>query len=174
MPNYRRPRISGSAIFFTVNLSRRGSNLLVRDVERLRSAFRAEMQANPFWIHAIVVLPDHLHAVWTLPDDDTDYSSRWGRIKARFSEGVRKRDRRESHLRRGERGIWQRRFWEHHIRGAQGYRRCVEYCWINPVKHGYVQRAADWPFSSIHRDICAGRVEPEWSVRIPDGEFGTA
>lgn len=122
--------------------------------------------------HDVLILPDHLHAVCSLPSGDTNYPARWGRIKARFSRDLPVGRRRFSHRKRNERGIWQRLFREHHIRNAADYRRCVEYCWINPVKHGLVERAADWPHSSIHRDIGLGRVAPVWSGMVPEGEFG--
>ncbi len=108
---------------------------------------------RPFYINAIVVLPDHLHTVLTLPSGDSDYATRWRIIKARFSRQVKVGNRRASHLRRGERGIWQRRYWEHHIRDDDDFRAHVEYCWKNPVKHGLVKHPNDWPYSSIHRDL---------------------
>ncbi len=172
MPNYRRPKVSGASIFFTVALAQRGSDLLVREIDRLRDALNVEIGEHPFRVDALVVLPDHLHAVWKLPVGDADLSARWGRIKSRFSRQLPIGDLRRSHRLRRERGIWQRRFWEHHTRGPADYRRCVQYCWINPVKHGLVTRAVDWPYSSIHRDIRLGLVEPEWSGVVPEGEFG--
>jgi putative transposase len=110
-----------------------------------------------------VVLPDHLHAVWTLPEADSDFSTRWRLIKSRFSRALGATGHRSaSMLAKNERGIWQRRFWEHHIRDEADFAAHVRYCWGNPVKHGLVERAVDWPYSSIHRDIRAGRVAAEY------------
>ena len=172
MPNYLRPKVTGSTVFFTVALARRGDDLLVREVDRLRGAVRATMQERPFTIVAWVVLPDHLHAVWTLPEGDRDFSTRWGAIKARFLMDMDAGRLRSSHMARREKGIWQRRFWEHHIRDEADFDAHVRYCWGNPVKHGLVARAVDWPHSSIHRDIRLGRVEPEWAGESDEGEFG--
>ena len=142
----------GVPIFFTVCLSDRGSDLLVREVAVLRQAVRETKRERPFAIDAWVVLPDHMHCVWTLPEGDGDYSTRWSVIKARFSRAMRAVDRRASHAVRREHGIWQRRFWEHHIRDDEDYRAHVRYCWVNPVKHGLVSDPGDWPWSSYHRD----------------------
>lgn len=163
MSCYIRPRRQGASIFFTVNLAERSSRLLVDEILRLRAAVREVRGARPFHIDAWVVLPDHMHAVWTLPPGESDYSTRWSAIKARFTRGLPAGERRRSHELRREKAIWQRRFWEHHVRDLEEYRRLVRYCWGNPVKHGFVENAADWPYSSIHRDIRLGLVEPEWA-----------
>ncbi len=176
MPRYLRPRAPGATIFFTVALARRGEDRLVREVARLRAAVAATRAERWFGIDAWVVLPDHLHCVWTLPEGDADFSGRWGAIKARFSMSMgragftppppvgRKNGGVNPALRRkGEVGLWQPRFWEHHIRDEADYRAHVRYCWINPVKHGLVDRAVDWPHSSIHREIARGMISPNWS-----------
>ena len=160
MPNYLRPRVCGATIFFTVSLAEPGSDLLVREVARLRESVRATRAARPFAIDAWVVLPDHLHCVWTLPEGDADFSTRWGAIKGRFSRGLRAGRMRSSHEARREKAVWQRRFWEHHIRGETDFVAHVRYCWENPVKHGFVERPEDWPYSSVHRDIRMGRYGP--------------
>jgi len=160
MPSYHRPRLPGATIFFTVALADRRSDLL--EIGSFRAAFAATLRQRPATIDSMVVLPDHLHAVLTLPPGDSDYSLRWREIKTRFSRGLPKGERRPSHEARAERGIWQRRFWEHHIRNAEDFRAHVAYCWWNPVKHGLVARPRDWPHSSLHRDIRAGRAGPEW------------
>lgn len=152
MSRYIRPHIPGATVFFTVTLARRGSDMLVREVGALRDAVRATMAARPFHVDAWVVLPDHMHAVWTLPEGDADYTVRWSVIKARFSRAMPHADRRASHERRREHGVWQRRFWEHHIRDERDYQAHIRYCWMNPVKHGLVERPEDWPYSSYHRD----------------------
>jgi putative transposase len=153
MPNYRRAFVSGGC-FFTVNLFDRKSRLLVDHIVALREAVRATKERYPFQIDAVVVLPDHIHAVWTLPDGDFDFSMRWRLIKAHFSKSIPKGELLTPTRRmRGERGIWQRRFWEHLIRDEKDHAHHVNYCWFNPVKHGLVANVEDWPFSSFHRDM---------------------
>ncbi|MCW3784263.1 REP-associated tyrosine transposase [Defluviimonas salinarum] len=172
MPRYRRPRVPGATIFFTVALGQRGSGLLVREVGRLREAVAITRGERPFGIDAFVVMPDHVHCVWTLPEGDADYSVRCGAIKARFTRGLPAGRTRESHEALCEKGIWQRRYWEHHIRDEADYVAHVRYCWINPVKYGFVGKPTDWPYSSIHRDIKRGLVAPEGSGMVPEGDFG--
>ena len=173
MPQYIRPRVPGASVFFTLALADRQSDLLVRDVVRLRQAVRQTQADWPFAIVAMVVLPDHLHAIWQMPENDTDYATRWRLIKARFSARLAAADHRApSKISKGEKGIWQRRYWEHHIRSDADFIAHVQYCWINPVKHGLVLRAVDWPYSSIHRDIRRGMVGPGWSGELAEGEFG--
>jgi len=152
MSRYIRPHRPGASVFFTVALAARGSQLLVDQVEVLRQAVRVTRRERPFAIDAWVVLPDHMHCVWTLPEGDADYATRWSVIKARFSRAMPHADRRASHVTRREHGIWQRRYWEHHIRDDAAFAACVRYCWINPVKHGFVDHPRHWPFSSWHRD----------------------
>lgn len=149
MSNYLRPRINGASIFFTVALADRQSDLLMREFTRLRDAVQQTRNERPFHIGAWVVLPDHLHTVWTLPPDDTNYSVRWRLIKSRFSRGLPKGRLRASHNARQERGIWQRRYWEHHIRNQRDYDAHIQYCHNNPVKHGYVNTPTDWLHSSL-------------------------
>ena len=157
MSCYLRPRCPGASIFFTVALDQRGSSLLVDQIERLCIAVKQTTTERPFGIEAWVVLPDHLHAIWTLPAGDADYAVRWGAIKARFSRGLEPGTLRESHLARREKAIWQRRYWEHHIRSETDLADHLRYCWMNPVRHGLVAEALDWPFSSVHRDRREGR-----------------
>ena len=152
MSNYIRPRQYSASIFFTVALADRTSNALTQNVEILRDAVRKTRAERPFSIDAFVVLPDHLHAVWTLSEGDTDYSTRWSVIKARVSREMPFCPRRQSHMARREHGFWQRRFWEHHIRTEAEKAVYIEYCWNNPLKHGLVETLADWPYSSWHRD----------------------
>src|SRR5437764_11720404 len=128
MPNYRRALIPGGCWFFTVNLLERRQTLLVDHVDALRDAVAATRQKFPFDIDAIVILPDHMHAVLSLPAEDSDFSTRWRLIKARFAKSLPKQERRSAvREARGERGIWQRRFWEHLIRGDANYARHVDY-----------------------------------------------
>ena len=165
MPNYRRPKVTGAVVFFTVTLAQRGATALVDEIDILRAAVRETKRERPFDIDAWVVLPDHLHCVWTLPAEDRDFSTRWGAIKARFSMSCRRAGFtpppptgfenggvNPALRRKGEVGLWQPRFWEHHIRDEADYWAHVQYCWTNPVKHGFVARPEDWPYSSVHHD----------------------
>ena len=173
MSNYRRFRISGGTFFFTVVTAARSRSVLTDHADLLRQAYRATASELPFATDAIVILPDHMHAVWTPPQGDSDFPERWRRIKARFSHALGKRYPRSAskHAKR-EVGLWQRRYWEHAIRDDRDYRMHVEYCWANPVRHGLVAAAMDWELSSIHRDHRAGRVPNGWSSPKFDGAFG--
>ena len=141
MPNYRRANASGGCFFFTVNLLERRQTPPCRPDRFVARGGRCDAADHPFAIDAFVVLPDHLHAIWTLPPDDRDFSTRWRLIKSRFAKALPKRERLSNvRIGRGERGIWQRRFWEHLIRNESDYARHVDYCYINPVKHGLVKQ----------------------------------
>ncbi|OOV87447.1 REP-associated tyrosine transposase [Oceanospirillum linum] len=149
---YRRYYVEGGCYFFTVNLLQRDKTLLVDHIDLLRSSVRWVKKRYPFQIDAWVVMPDHMHAVWTLPEGDSDYSSRWCEIKKRFSKSLSNQEpRSDVRLRKGERGIWQRRFWEHTIRDADDFNRHIDYVHLNPIKHGLVTDLKDWPYSSYHR-----------------------
>ena len=164
MPNYRRAFVPGGTWFFTVNLlERHGNDLLVREIELLRATVRRVRNNHPFHIDAWVVLPEHLHCVMTLPPGDSDFSQRWRLIKSGFSRALPKTERR-SRVRRaaGERGIWQRHYWEHLIRDETDYRRHVDYVHVNPLKHGHVKRVQDWPYSTFHRHVAAGVYPKDW------------
>ena len=173
---YRRTTIAGGTYFFTVNLAERHRRLLVEHVDLLRTVVTDVKNRHPFVIDALVVLPDHLHAVWTLPPGDADYATRWMLIKTGFSRNIATGERRsESRRKKGERGLWQRRYWEHLIRDDQDYERHVEYIHYNPVKHGYAALAADWPHSSIHRYISAGMIPHDWgggAGKIEQASYG--
>lgn len=158
MPNYIRPKRTGARVFFTVCLAVRGGDLLLREVAALRRAVAATRAERPFGIATWVVLPDHLHCVWEMPEGDGDFSTRWGAIKARFTREVKGAvgwnptlPRSPSKIAKGDAGIWQRRFWEHHIGDEDDFAAHVWYCHANPVKHGFVARPEDWPYSSVHR-----------------------
>jgi putative transposase len=174
MSNYRRAFVPGGCFFFTVNLLERRQTLLVDQIAGLREAVATTRQGHPFGIDAFVVLPDHLHAVWTLPSGDSDFSTRWRLIKSRFVKALPKQERLGAVRKaRGERGIWQRRFWEHLIRDEADDARHVEYCYINPLKHRLVTRVRDWPYSSFHRDVRAGLFPVDWGGDAETiGEFG--
>ena len=165
---YRRADAPGGCYFFTVNLADRRSDLLGRQVEMLRAVVREVKAAHPFKILAMVVLPEHLHVVWRLPPGDADFPMRWSLIKAGFSRRLAKEEPiRPSRQAKRERGIWQRRYWEHLIRDEADYRAHMDYVHINPVKHGLVKRVADWPYSTFHRLAAAGTYPPDWAG---DGE----
>lgn len=165
MPDYRRSDTPGATWFFTVNLlERHGNDLLVREVERLRACVLAEKQRRPFSILAWVVLPEHMHWIWRLPDGDADYSTRWRRIKTDFSRGLPAIERRSAvRVARGERGIWQRRYWEHQIRDARSLQRHMDYIHFNPVKHGWAKSPIDWPHSSFAHHVVRGAYPADWA-----------
>lgn len=165
MPNYRRVWTSGGTYFFTVNLLKRGrSDLLTRNIDLLRDAVRLVRRDHPFDIHGWVVLPDHLHCVIQLPETDADFALQWRLIKARFSKGLQPTEwRSRVRERRGERSIWQRRYWEHLIRSEEDYRAHMDYVHINPMKHGLVRRVSDWPYSTFHRLAEEGVYSEDWA-----------
>jgi putative transposase len=162
---YRRAWQLGGTYFFTVNLlQRRNNDLLTRHIDLLRQVVNAVKKQHPFIIHAWVVLPEHLHCVMELPSDDLDFATRWRLIKMGFSKGLPKTERRSTvRIKRGERGIWQRRYWEHLIRNETDYQAHMDYVHINPVKHGYVTRVQDWPYSTLHRLVEKGIYPQDWA-----------
>lgn len=163
MSRYRRLHLPGVTSFFTVCLAERGSSLLLDRLPELREAWRRTLAEHPARVDAVVILPDHLHAVWTLPPGDADSALRWRKIKGRFTHALGRRAvRTATQERRREGGIWQRRFWEHVIFDEEDYRAHLAYCWANPVRHGLVAHPAEWAPSSLHRDLRAGRVPSEW------------
>jgi putative transposase len=168
MPNYRRIHVPGGTYFFTVNLLERRRELLIENIDVLRAAFRDAQRARPFELIAIVVLPDHLHCLWRLPEGDTDNANRWSQIKAGFSRRLLRMEYRSPrrHKKR-ERGIWQRRFWAHVIMDEKDLINHIHYIYINPVKHGYVSRVKDWPYSSFHRDVSQGLYPNDWAGESP-------
>ncbi len=174
MPNYLRYRIPGGCYFFTVNLLERKSTLLVDHIDLLRESVRACKQKRPFHIDAWVVLPEHMHCIWTLPVGDDDFSNRWKIIKVHFSKGLPKLERLSKvRIKRGERGIWQRRFWEHAVRDDSDYENHMNYVHFNPVKHRYVDKVIDWPFSSFHHHVKKGTYSKDWaSYKKNDIEMG--
>lgn len=180
MPSYRRARVPGATYFFTVvTMDRRPILTGFNSRAMLREAI-TEVQANyPFTIEAWVLLPDHLHCVWTLPENDYDFSKRWGMIKAGFTKRVRNHFHNQelwskSRRRHGESTIWQRRFWEHQIRNDRDYRQHVEYIHYNPIKHGLVNGLNDYPYSTFHRYVMQGLYPKDWGDEIeqPLGDFG--
>jgi putative transposase len=171
---YRRAEVCGGTYFFTVNLADRKSQLLTDNVDLLRVCVKRVQARHPFTIDAMVVLPDHLHAMWTLPLDEHDYSMRWGLIKSGFSRQLPKTERiNKSRLHKGERGIWQRRFWEHLIRDERDYENHVQYIHSNPVKHGLAERAIDWPHSTVHDYVSKGLLDHEWGGCVKQPNVNT-
>lgn len=175
MSRYRRLLIEGGAFFFTLALADRGSDLLVRHIERLRHAYAEMEKRHPFETVAICILPDHIHALWRLPDADADYAARWSLFKSGFSRGLPADQTRSlSKIAKREKGIWQRRYWEHAIRDDADFERHVDYIHYNPVKHRLVTRVADWPFSSFHRYVEQGILPSDWAGEAKEllGSFG--
>ena len=171
MTDYRRFYIPGATWFFTVNLAqRRNNHLLVDQIDLLRAAFRYVKQRKPYQMNAVVIMPDHLHCIWTLPSDDTDFSVRWKLLKSHFSRAIPKDEKistsRES---RRERGLWQRRFWAHLIVNQDDMNTHIDYIHWNPVRHGKVRQVADWPYSSFHRYVEQGIYPANWGH---SGDFG--
>ena len=164
MPNYRRLFIPGGTWFFTVNLlQRQNNNLLVREINLLRNTVKSVRKSYPFHINAWVVLPDHMHAVWTLPENDADFSTRWRLIKSGFSRGLPKTEYLSAvRIAANERGIWQRHYWEHAIRDELDFERHIDYVHINPMKHQLVTQIKDWPYSSFHRYVESGIYPLNW------------
>ena len=166
MPNYRRVRNAGGTYFFTVVTAQRRPILLGRYADLLLEIFSEAGLELPFDSEAFVILPDHLHAIWRLPEGDHNYSKRWGLIKSRFS----KRSGLLANSRLGEySGLWQPRFWEHAIRDEADWRTHMDYIHFNPVKHGLAKRVVEWPYSSFRRCVAQGWYEPDWG--IADGKF---
>jgi putative transposase len=138
----------------------------------LHEALRLERQKRPFELNAIVLLPDHVHTVWTLPGPDQDYSVRWQRIKETFTRlflraGGSEGHRSGSRTRHRERAIWQQRFWEHTCRDEADWARFLDYLHWNPVKHGLAARVGDYPWSSFHRFVERGVYDPNWGEADP-------
>ncbi len=170
MPNYRRDQTPGGTWFFTVVAFKRRPIFCQQQFrESLQRSIIRTGEVLPFKINAWVLLPDHLHCVWTLPDNDAEFSMRWKLIKQYVSRecqsyfpghddfSVAKKKRRES-------SIWQRRFWEHRIRSERDFAKHLDYLHFNPVKHGHCNNPADWPYSSFHRYQAKGFYPKDWAT----------
>lgn len=156
-----------------MTLADRRSRLLTEHVAALREAFRKTRERRPFTVDAIVVLPDHLHALWTLPPDDDDFATRWQTIKTHFTQALHARGLPVPRHRNGDPAIWQRRYWEHVIRDDGDRQRHLDYIHFNPVRHGHVRRVVDWPYSSFHRWVRQGVLTADWGGGPNEpGEFG--
>lgn len=164
MSHYARLVVPGGTYFFTVRLQDRTSRLLTQRVDLLRAAMRLAQKQWPFTVDVAVVLPDHLHMIWTMPDTDGDFSKRWRMIKSTFSRHIEgPAEVSPSMARRGEKGIWQRRFWEHLIRDEVDFEAHRAFALAAPVQAGLVARPQDWAHSSVHRDLRWGRELPSMS-----------
>jgi putative transposase len=172
MVRYRRNFVPGGTYFFTVTLADRTSSALVDHVSALRAAFRIARHERPFIIEAIVILPEHLHVIWTLPSGDSDFPGRWRRIKARFTHRLVAAGVPVNRHRNGEYALWQRRFWEHTIRNEQDFERHVDYVHVNPVKHRLVSQAIDWPYSSFHAYVRRGVLPADWAGDVNEPTMG--
>jgi putative transposase len=174
MVRYRRNFVPGGTYFFTVTLFDRRSSELVDHIGALRAAFRVARRERPFMIDAIAILPDHLHAIFTLPVDDKDFSGRWRRIKGHFSSRLITGGSTAPRRANGQLALWQRRFWEHTIRDETDFERHVDYIHFNPVKHGLVSRVRDWPYSSFQRYVRQGLLPDDWGGDVRDlvGSYG--
>ncbi|MBD1848663.1 transposase [Leptolyngbya sp. GB1-A1] len=170
MPYYRRSKIAGGTYFFT-QVTHQRQPWLCSEIARslLRSALLKVGAKYPFTIEAIVLLPDHLHCIWTLPPNDSDYATRWRLIKSEVTRqgsdllGVQA-SRSESRQKRQEGNLWQRRFWEHTIRDEADFARHCDYIHYNPVRHGLCERAVDWQYSSFHRFVAQGVYSKDWGM----------
>jgi len=164
MSEYRRWFVPGGCYFFTVVTHQR-TTLFSEDsnINYLRGAIRSVMKTRPFEIDAIVILPDHLHCIWRLPEGDANFSSRWRDIKNLVSRRID-----APRNRRREKVVWQRRFWEHAIRDEQDWRHHMDYVHYNPVKHGYVRAPADWPHGSFAASVKKGWYPPDWGRSEPE------
>ncbi|MCB1864647.1 MAG: transposase [Chromatiales bacterium] len=165
---YRRAFAPGGSFFFTLVTEGRRPLLQSADaVATLRQAFRAVRLSRPFGMDAVVVLPDHLHCIWSLPEGDHDFATRWRLIKTWFTKHCDPAFRSHpdaSRQARGEQAVWQHRYWEHRLRDEGDYARHVDYIQFNPVKHGYVAAAWDWPYSSFRRHVKAGVYPADWGA----------
>ena len=172
MPNYIRSRVDGGIYFFTVVTHRRRRIFHDRAARRLLSrAMRTVRRETPWQTLAIVLPPDHLHTIWQLPDGDSDYSTRLARVKKDFTSAYLKAGfapgrSTEGQKRKGHRGVWQERFWEHTVRNARDLKMHLDYIHVNPVKHALTASPADWPWSSCHRYVKLGEYQADWCGNI--------
>lgn len=171
MPNYRRTYVSGGSYFFTVVTHQR-ADILLSELARdtLRNAIETCRVNAPFQVDAFVLLPNHLHTIWTLPEGDSNYSFRWSFIKKEFTkhyvaQGGKALKQSKSREEKFERGIWQRRFWEHTLSDEKDFERHVDYIHYNPVKHGLVACPKDYAYSTFHSYVRRGIYPLEWGCQ---------
>lgn len=174
MPDYRRFFRPGGTWFFTVNLlERKNNDLLVREIDLLRESIRKVKKQYPFEIVAWSVMPEHMHCIWKLPEGDADFPLRWRLIKSRFSRNLPNTEYCSPARRKnGERGIWQRHYWEHLIRDETDLQKHIDYVHVNPLKHGWVNQVKDWPYSTFHVFVQRGLYPPDWCGLLEEGDFG--
>lgn len=180
MSEYRRAFAPGGMFFFAVVTANRAPIFADHaNAQLLHDAIAAYGKIKPFQTVAMVLLPDHLHAIWKLPKSDADFSSRWKAIKSHFTRAYLQQGRfqnrvTESQFLRGNRGVWQRRFWEHLLRDEDDLRRHMDYIHYNPVKHGLAKCPHEWGQSTFHRLVVANQYDREWCcnctqpIRPPD------
>ena len=182
MSNYKRSKTPGASYFFTVVTYKRQEILTHPESRKiLRKIILDVKKEYPFKIDAWVLLPEHIHSIWTLPTGDHDFSKRWGLIKAGFSSHAKTLFHHpewinNSKKKHRERTIWQRRFWEHQIRDQTDFNLHIDYMYWNPVKYGHVSRVIDWPYSTFHRDVKKGIYSSNWgsdsTIKIEPRDFG--
>ncbi len=176
MVQYRRNFLKNGVYFFTVTLKNRKAHYLVEYIDHLRLSIRQTQQKYPFFIYAVVILPDHLHMIWRLPENDMDYPVRWRSIKSLFTRALVKEGVASIYKNaKGRYNIWQNRYWEHTIRDEGDLEAHTNYIHYNPVKHGLVSDPVLWPYSSLHRFIKQGLVPSDWgigSATQQDDHFG--
>jgi putative transposase len=173
MSNYIRSQEAGATYFFTLTLAKRNTSLLVDHIDLLRLAYQRTNTLYPFNTIAVCILPDHIHAIWQMPSDNGDYALRWRMIKSQFSRNFSANEQRSSSkIKHREKGIWQRRYWEHQIRDDVDMQRHVDYIHYNPVKHGLVSQVKDWPHSTFHKHVALGMVDENWGGYDEKGVFG--
>ena len=177
MSEYRRAHIPGSTVFITlVTYQRQKLFVAAENIDKLRQACATMIAEKPFAIEAAVILPEHIHFLWRLPPDDSDYSYRVGRMKVLFTRALRgvnvlPNDVSESRRKHRESDVWQRRFYEHTIRDEVDLRRHLDYLHFNPVKHGLVKCVHEWEYSSFHRSVRRGEYEHEWGCQCRNNQF---
>lgn len=177
MSNYRRNKQAGATYFFTLCLHDRRSTLLTDYIDVLRLAYRKTQNKKPFITEAMVVLPEHVHALWTLPENDADYANRIRLFKSHFTRQLPNELKQTTNANRQKHkqtGVWQLRYWEHTIRDEQDFINHVNYIHYNPVKHGYVKHVKDWEYSTFHKHVKNGVYDEDWGsdYQIVDVNFG--
>ncbi len=165
MRQYIRDRVTGATYFLTFNLLNRQQAILIDHIDALRNAYRLTQQHQPFYLDAMAILPDHVHWLIRLPANDDNYGARVSLFKAAFSRQMAKTEvLTHSRIIKRERGIWQRRFWEHRIRDDRDLKQHMDYIHYNPVKHGYATQTKDWPFSTFHYWVKQGVYSEDWGI----------
>lgn len=174
MPRYVRSALPGHTYFFTARAALRGSDVFTEHIDVLRQVMRRTRATHPFEIDEIVVLPDVIHTIWTLPEGDGDFSMRWCMLKSLFSRQIKApRVAEGMRLRPGETGIWQRRFWDHAIRDAEDLAMHKTMILSAPVQAGFVNRPEHWAYSSVHRGIARGTYAPDPKVGVANRPYVT-